>query len=147
MPATTISEKKRVLISGASIAGPALAYWLDRYGFHVTVVERADAIRSGGYPIDVRGIAIDVVERMGVLSQIRSAHLNLRYSSDLATSESVNIAFRSLHLLGSFMMPVGPIATIQSLFPMCLTAPLCPPSSPLLQRKGVTDGRLRNRYL
>jgi 2-polyprenyl-6-methoxyphenol hydroxylase-like FAD-dependent oxidoreductase len=78
MPATTISEKKRVLISGASIAGPALAYWLDRYGFHVTVVERADAIRSGGYPIDVRGIAIDVVERMGVLSQIRSAHIDTR---------------------------------------------------------------------
>ncbi|WP_421916843.1 FAD-dependent monooxygenase [Mesorhizobium sp.] len=67
-----------VLVSGASIAGPALAYWLDRYGFDVTVVERAGAIRGGGYPIDVRGTAIDVVERMGVLSQLRSAHIDTR---------------------------------------------------------------------
>ena len=49
--------RRTVLISGASIAGAASAYWLDRYGFDVTVVERADAVRSGGYPIDVRGTA------------------------------------------------------------------------------------------
>jgi len=67
-----------VLISGAGIAGPTLAYWLDRYGFDVTVVERADAIRRGGYPVDVRGSAIDVVERMGVLPQLRSAHIDTR---------------------------------------------------------------------
>jgi 2-polyprenyl-6-methoxyphenol hydroxylase-like FAD-dependent oxidoreductase len=69
---------RSVLISGASIAGPALAYWLDRYGFDVTVVERAAAIRSGGYPIDVRGTAVDVVERMGMLSQLRAAHVDTR---------------------------------------------------------------------
>jgi len=69
-------KSRSVLISGASIAGPALAYWLDRYGFDVTVVERSDTIRSGGYPIDIRGTAIDVVERMGVLSQLRSAHID-----------------------------------------------------------------------
>ncbi|MEW6345911.1 MAG: FAD-dependent monooxygenase [Pseudomonadota bacterium] len=71
-------KSRSVLISGASIAGPALAYWLDRYGFDVTVVERSDTIRSGGYPIDVRGTAIDVVERMGVLSQLRAAHIDTR---------------------------------------------------------------------
>lgn len=71
-------RSRSVLISGASIAGPALAYWLDRYGFDVTVVERADAIRTGGYPIDVQGTAIDVVERMGVLPQLRSAHIATR---------------------------------------------------------------------
>jgi len=70
------AKSRSVLISGASIAGPTLAYWLDRYGFDVTVVERADAIRSGGYPVDVRGTAIDVVERMGLLPQIRSAHID-----------------------------------------------------------------------
>ncbi len=69
---------RSVLISGASIAGPATAYWLDRYGFEVTVVERAHAIRRGGYPIDVRGTAVDVVDRMGVLSPLRSAHVNTR---------------------------------------------------------------------
>jgi 2-polyprenyl-6-methoxyphenol hydroxylase-like FAD-dependent oxidoreductase len=78
MPETQGAKSRSVLISGASIAGPALAYWLDRYGFDVTILERADAIRSGGYPIDVRGVAIDVVERMGVLSQLRSAHIDTR---------------------------------------------------------------------
>jgi 2-polyprenyl-6-methoxyphenol hydroxylase-like FAD-dependent oxidoreductase len=69
---------RSVLISGASIAGPALAYWLDRYGFDVTVVERAPTIRSGGYPIDIPGTAIDVIERMGVLSQTQAAHVDTR---------------------------------------------------------------------
>lgn len=71
----TRSETRRILIAGASIAGPALAYWLDRYGFDVTLVERADSIRSGGYAIDVRGTAIDVAERMGILSGLRAAHV------------------------------------------------------------------------
>ncbi|MCX2560185.1 FAD-dependent monooxygenase [Acetobacter farinalis] len=72
------AQRRSVLISGASIAGPALAFWLDRYGFDVTVVERAPIIRTGGYPIDVRGTAIDVVERMGLLPQIRAAHIASR---------------------------------------------------------------------
>ncbi|MBB4682851.1 FAD-dependent monooxygenase [Amycolatopsis jiangsuensis] len=66
---------KSVLISGASIAGPTLAYWLDRYGFDVTVVEKARTVRGGGYPIDVRGTAIEVIQRMGLLPQIRDAHV------------------------------------------------------------------------
>lgn len=58
---------RTVLISGASIAGPALAYWLHRYGFQVTVVEKASSPRLGGYPVDIRGTALGVVERMGLL--------------------------------------------------------------------------------
>jgi 2-polyprenyl-6-methoxyphenol hydroxylase-like FAD-dependent oxidoreductase len=68
----------RVLISGASISGPALAYWLHRAGFAVTVVEKSGALRDGGYPIDIRGTAIDVVRRMGVLPQLRDAHVDSR---------------------------------------------------------------------
>ena len=64
-----------VLISGASVAGPALAYWLQRRGFKVTVVERAAGIRAGGYPVDIRGTAVDVVERMGLLPQVQAAHI------------------------------------------------------------------------
>ncbi|MGW4834392.1 FAD-dependent monooxygenase [Streptomyces globisporus] len=71
-------RRRTVLISGASIAGPALAFWLNRYGFAVTVVEKAGALRAGGYPIDVRGTALDVVRRMGILSQLRDAHIDLR---------------------------------------------------------------------
>jgi 2-polyprenyl-6-methoxyphenol hydroxylase-like FAD-dependent oxidoreductase len=46
-----------VLISGASIAGPALAHWLRRFGFRATVVERSPGLRPGGQAIDLRGVA------------------------------------------------------------------------------------------
>lgn len=72
------TKQRRVLISGASIAGPALAYWLRRYGFAVTVVEKASAPRGGGYPIDVRGTAIEVARRMGVLPLLQEAHVDSR---------------------------------------------------------------------
>ncbi|NUT48933.1 MAG: FAD-dependent oxidoreductase [Saccharothrix sp.] len=67
-----------VLISGASIGGPALAHWLRRYGFAVTVVERARGLRPGGQAIDVRGPALQVVERMGLGEQLRSFSTNMR---------------------------------------------------------------------
>lgn len=63
---------KNVLISGAGIAGPALAYWLGRYGFKPTVVELAPALRDGGQAVDFRGEAhLTVLERMGVLAELR----------------------------------------------------------------------------
>jgi 2-polyprenyl-6-methoxyphenol hydroxylase-like FAD-dependent oxidoreductase len=70
------STSYSVLICGAGIAGPALAYWLSRAGFEVTIVERAPAPRSGGQAIDIRGAARDVVRRMGVLEGIKAAGLN-----------------------------------------------------------------------
>ncbi|MFE2848901.1 FAD-dependent monooxygenase [Streptomyces scopuliridis] len=72
------TPRRKVLISGASIAGPALAFWLNRYGFAVTVVEKAGTLRDGGYPIDVRGTALEVVRRMGILPRLRDAHIDLR---------------------------------------------------------------------
>ncbi|MGQ5597924.1 FAD-dependent monooxygenase [Streptomyces sp. ESR1.13] len=72
----TSRPARRVLISGASIAGPALAHWLDRYGFEVTVVEKAAAVRGGGYAIDVRGTAREAVDRMGLLPTLRKAHVD-----------------------------------------------------------------------
>lgn len=60
----------KVLISGASIAGPALAHWMASK-HDVTVVERAPALRPGGYAVDIRGAALRVVERMGLLDAIR----------------------------------------------------------------------------
>ncbi|MEU4979843.1 FAD-dependent monooxygenase [Streptomyces sp. NPDC021969] len=74
----TSRPARRVLISGASIAGPALAHWLDRYGFEVTVVEKAAAVRGGGYAIDVRGTAREAVDRMGLLAELSKAHVNSR---------------------------------------------------------------------
>jgi 2-polyprenyl-6-methoxyphenol hydroxylase-like FAD-dependent oxidoreductase len=65
----------RILISGASLAGPSLAFWLARAGHEVTVVERARRPRTGGSPIDVRGPAVDVAERMGLLPAIQRARV------------------------------------------------------------------------
>lgn len=59
-----------VLISGAGIAGPALAHWLHHHHIRATIVERAPALRPGGYAIDLRGVAIDVAARMGILDQV-----------------------------------------------------------------------------
>ena len=70
--------RRTVLISGASIAGPALAFWLNRYGYAVTVVEKAATLRSGGYPVDVRGTALEVVRRMGILPRLEDAQVDTR---------------------------------------------------------------------
>ncbi|WP_018602076.1 FAD-dependent monooxygenase [Mycobacterium sp. 155] len=64
----------KVLISGASIAGPVLAYWLSRHGFDVTVVERSPALRkTGGHAVDLFRPAMEISERMGVLREIEAA--------------------------------------------------------------------------
>jgi 2-polyprenyl-6-methoxyphenol hydroxylase-like FAD-dependent oxidoreductase len=84
----------RVLISGASIAGPALAYWLRQHGFDVTVVEKADTVRGGGYPIDIRGTALDVVRRMGVLPALQEAHINTQRLTFLEPDGSPIAAIR-----------------------------------------------------
>ncbi|MET9764927.1 FAD-dependent monooxygenase [Streptomyces sp. NPDC006372] len=72
------TPRRTVLISGAGVAGPALAFWLNHHGFAVTVVEKAGALRGGGYPVDVRGTAVEVVRRMGILPRLREAHIDLR---------------------------------------------------------------------
>ncbi|SHL81829.1 FAD-dependent monooxygenase [Streptomyces yunnanensis] len=64
---------RAVLISGAGIAGPTLAYWLARHGFQPTVVERGQGLRSSGSPVDVRGPAISVAEHMGITPRLRAA--------------------------------------------------------------------------
>ncbi|MFA1702083.1 FAD-dependent monooxygenase [Mycobacterium intracellulare] len=63
----------RILISGASVAGPVLAYWLSRYGFDVTVVERAPTLRkTGGHAVDLFRPAMEISAKMGVLPRIEA---------------------------------------------------------------------------
>ena len=62
-----------VLISGASVAGPVLAYWLARAGLQPTVVERAPSLRPGGHGVDLFGSSIDVISWMGRLDEVRAA--------------------------------------------------------------------------
>ena len=63
---------RTVLISGAGIAGPALAFWLRRAGFRPTVVEIAPGPRPGGQTVDLRGAGRTVVARMGLLEAARA---------------------------------------------------------------------------
>ncbi|WP_394552473.1 FAD-dependent monooxygenase [Agromyces sp. MMS24-JH15] len=69
---------QRILISGASVAGLTLAYWLARLGFAPTVVERAPDLRTGGNGVDIRGRSVAVVERMGLGAEIRAAAADVR---------------------------------------------------------------------
>lgn len=66
---------KSVLISGASIAGLTMAYWMNKNGYKVTVVEISSAPRMGGTPIDVRGDALDTAKRMGIIDELKKAKL------------------------------------------------------------------------
>jgi 2-polyprenyl-6-methoxyphenol hydroxylase-like FAD-dependent oxidoreductase len=68
---------KNILISGASIAGPTLAYWLKRYGFNPTVIERAPQLREGGYPVDVRYEAVQVAKLMGIWPRLQQEQTTL----------------------------------------------------------------------
>ena len=62
--------KTKVLISGAGIAGPTLAFWLRAHGFQPTIVERAPRLRTGGYIVDFWGAGFDVADRMGLVPEI-----------------------------------------------------------------------------
>ena len=60
-------DQQRALIVGAGIAGLATAWWLERAGWDVLVVERAPGFRAGGYMIDFFGPGHEVARRMGLL--------------------------------------------------------------------------------
>jgi 2-polyprenyl-6-methoxyphenol hydroxylase-like FAD-dependent oxidoreductase len=71
-------SQRTVLVSGAGIAGPTLAYWLTRYDYRVIVVELAPGIRPGGQTVDLRGAGRGVVERMGLMDQMLERRLDQR---------------------------------------------------------------------
>ncbi|WP_369373131.1 FAD-dependent monooxygenase [Streptomyces sp. cg36] len=92
--------RRSVLICGAGIAGPALAHWLHRAGFAVTVVEEAGTPRAGGYPIDIRGTATEVVRRMGILPRLRAAHIDSRRCTFLDANGREVAALRPHKVVG-----------------------------------------------
>lgn len=71
------ANRPKVLIVGASIAGPTAAFWLVRAGFDVTIVEQAQELRRGGNGVDIRSEALAVVERMGLTSAVRAKVLRI----------------------------------------------------------------------
>jgi 2-polyprenyl-6-methoxyphenol hydroxylase-like FAD-dependent oxidoreductase len=88
-----------VLISGASIAGPALAFWLHRFGLTATVVERSPGPRPGGQAVDIRGVAREVVARMGLADEVRAAR-TLTTGVDYVTRNDRRIGSLSADALG-----------------------------------------------
>jgi 2-polyprenyl-6-methoxyphenol hydroxylase-like FAD-dependent oxidoreductase len=98
-----------VLVSGASFAGLATAYWMSRLGYQVTVIEAASGLRKGGTPVDVEGETIGILARMGMIDAVRAKALpprrlefkgeddgtlgvlNARSASDDASNETYEI--------------------------------------------------------
>ena len=72
-----MKNKNNILISGASFAGLSTAYWMNKLGFHVTVVEIAEGLKKGGTPVDIQGNTINIVKRMGLLDQTLSNRINM----------------------------------------------------------------------
>lgn len=68
---------RTVLISGASVAGPSLAFWLSRFGFQPTIVERARQLRAGGYAVDFRGTSMEALRRMDLLEAVKAEATNM----------------------------------------------------------------------
>lgn len=69
--------KTKILISGASFAGLTTAFWLNKMGYNVTVVEVGPHLKMGGSPVDIKDITVDIVKRMGLFEQIKANRLHL----------------------------------------------------------------------
>ncbi|AYF78908.1 FAD-dependent oxidoreductase [Nocardia yunnanensis] len=83
------------MVAGASIAGPALAHWLRRRGAEVTVVERAPELRPGGQAVDARGVAREVIRRMGLDAAVRAARTRTEGAYTVDANGQVLETFRA----------------------------------------------------
>ncbi|WP_280446773.1 FAD-dependent monooxygenase [Nocardia brasiliensis] len=85
----------KVLVAGASIAGPAVAHWLRRRGAEVTVVERAPELRPGGQAVDARGATREVIRRMGLDAAVRAARTETAGAHTVDADGNVLETFRA----------------------------------------------------
>ena len=74
---TKMGNTKKVLISGASFAGLTTAFWMNKMGYKVTVVETSSDLKKGGTPVDIKDQTVDIVKRMGLFEQIKAKRLGL----------------------------------------------------------------------
>ena len=88
-----------ILISGAGIAGPTLAYWLVRRGHRPVLVERTPELRVGGHAVDIRGTALEVIERMGLDTAVRDARTQILTLSAVRPEgvRTYDVALRPMH--------------------------------------------------
>jgi 2-polyprenyl-6-methoxyphenol hydroxylase-like FAD-dependent oxidoreductase len=82
--------RENVLVSGASFAGLTTAYWMNQLGYAVTVVEVSKGLKTGGTPVNIGDEVADIVNRMGLIEQIKAARLKMevpeRKSADDVTA-------------------------------------------------------------
>lgn len=86
-----MSPIKKILVIGAGIAGPAVCYWLQRFGFSPELIEKSACIRKGGQGVDIRGAAVDIVKKMGIYQQICKMRTQVEYG------RQVNVMGKTLH--------------------------------------------------
>jgi 2-polyprenyl-6-methoxyphenol hydroxylase-like FAD-dependent oxidoreductase len=96
-----------VLVCGASFAGLSTAYWLNRLGYQVTVVEIANGLRRGGTPVDIEGETIGVLQRMGMFDAVRAKALPPRAFEFKDADDNT---------LGGFGLETGPDAPPRTRF-------------------------------
>ncbi|MCH9621666.1 MAG: hypothetical protein S4CHLAM20_10910 [Chlamydiia bacterium] len=82
-------ENKNILISGAGPAGLSIAYWLKKYGFNPTIIERFPKLRTGGYKIDIRGTAMEVIKRMGIHDEIYENRTDIKESKYVSSDGKI----------------------------------------------------------
>jgi 2-polyprenyl-6-methoxyphenol hydroxylase-like FAD-dependent oxidoreductase len=87
----------KVLVTGASIAGPAPAHWLRRRGGEVTVVELAPGLRPGGQAVDARGVAKEVIRRMGLDAKVRAVRTDTAGAYTVDADGHVLETYRAEH--------------------------------------------------
>lgn len=90
---------KNVLISGASFAGLSTAFWMNRMGYKVTVVEIGSALKMGGSPVDIKGATVDIVRQMGLFERIEANRLNLE-RWEFKNADDITESFRVLRQPG-----------------------------------------------
>ncbi|HLB52577.1 MAG TPA: FAD-dependent monooxygenase [Chlamydiales bacterium] len=93
-------KNKRILISGAGVAGLTLAYWLKQFGFTPTIVEKHPYLRTGGYKIDLRGAGLEVLKRMGVYPAISESRTAISQAI-FVNQEGQQVAEMSADLCGT----------------------------------------------
>src|SRR4051794_29961012 len=101
-----------VLISGASIAGPTLAYWLARRGAAVTVVEQAPALRTGGHGVDFRGAQMELLDRMGITDAVRARQTGMGTQTFVDGTGRAIVEMPSLFFSGEVEIARGDLAQV-----------------------------------
>ncbi|MBS2532438.1 FAD-dependent monooxygenase [Catenulispora sp. NF23] len=105
-------NNRSILISGAGIAGPALAYWLHRHGFQTTVVERSAFLRDSGGAVDFRGEQVKLLKAMGIFEAVKAAETAMGDQVVIDNAGRPVVAFDSAFFSGEVEVERGDLARI-----------------------------------